>query len=78
MKSGSRREAIQIGHFAADSASQRNATTESTDHSDFSNHAYVRTEGKQLFGASSEAHLIGWHTAFYGEERVTDGSSTYP
>ncbi|MGF6991859.1 hypothetical protein [Paraburkholderia sp. GAS32] len=78
MKPGSRREAVQIGHPAADSASQRNVTTESTDHSDFSNHAYARTEGKQRFGASAEAHLIGWHTAFYGEERVTDGSLSYP
>jgi hypothetical protein len=30
MKPGSRCEAVQIGHPAADSASQRNATTEST------------------------------------------------
>ena len=30
MKPGSRREAVQIGHPAADSASQRNVTTEST------------------------------------------------
>jgi hypothetical protein len=37
----------------------------------------VVLEGKQLFGASAEAHLIGWHTAFYGEERVTDGSLSY-
>lgn len=60
MKPGSRCEVVQIGHPAADSASQRNVTTESTGHhSDFSGLAYARTEGKQLFGASAEAHLIG-------------------
>ena len=79
MKPGSRREAVQIGHPAADVASQCNVTTESTDHySDFSDLAHARTERKQLFGASAEAHSIGWHTASYGEARVADGSLSYP
>lgn len=78
MNASSRRKAVQIRHPASNNASQRNVTMESAGHSGSSDLTYARTEGKQLFGASVEAHLIGWHTAFYGEERVTDGSLSYP
>ena len=79
MKPGSRCEAVHDGHLAADSASQCNVTTESTDHySDFSDLSRAGTERKQLFGASAEAHSIGWDTASYGQARVADGSLSYP